>query len=151
MATQAAVVSTELATSLESAWKALTNTDVLGTAFFGSKVETSWKVGSPILFRGVWKGKPYEDKGEVLAFSPPKQLKFSHWSPLSGVPDAPENYHVVTFELLAGPKTTVRLTQENQNDKPVEEAQKQELAKNWGTILETFKRTAEKTYGRRSD
>jgi uncharacterized protein YndB with AHSA1/START domain len=151
MATQAAEVSTEIETSLASAWKALTNTDVLGKAFFGSKVETSWQVGSPIFFRGEWRGRNFEDKGEILTFSPQKQLRFTHWSALSGLDDKPENYHVVTFDLLPGAKTQVRLTQENADDKPVSDATKQELTKNWSAILDGLKQVVEKTYGRRSD
>jgi uncharacterized protein YndB with AHSA1/START domain len=151
MAIQAAQVSTDMETSLESAWKALTNTDVLGRAFFGSKVETTWKVGSPIYFRGEWKGKKFEDKGNILTFSPQKQLRFTHWSPLSGLEDKPENYHLVTFDLLPGAKTKVRVTQDNENETPVDDATKQELTKNWTAILDGLKKAAEKTYGRRSD
>jgi hypothetical protein len=151
MGTQAAQVSTEMETTLESAWKGLTNADLLGKAFFGSKVETSWNVGSPIYFRGEWKGKSFEDKGKILTFSPKNQLRFTHFSPLSGLEERPENYHVITFDLFQGAKTRVQLTQENENDKPVDDAQKKELAKNWAVILDGLKHGVEKTYGRRSD
>jgi uncharacterized protein YndB with AHSA1/START domain len=152
MTTQAAQVSTDIDAPLEAAWKALTNPDVLGRAFFGSKVETSWDVGSPIYFRGEWKGKKFEDKGEILALAAQKQLRFTHFSDLSGLEDKPENYHIVTFELLpSGAKTKVRLTQENKNEKPLDDATKKELAKNWSAILDGLKTATEKTYGRRSD
>ena len=151
MTTQAAQVSTELDTSLDTAWKALTNPAVLGRALFGSQVETSWKVGSPISFHGEWYGRHFEDKGKVLEFSPPWQLRFSHFSALSGLEEKPENFHVLTFELLPGPKTTVRLTQENEDDKPLDEGTRSELRKNWTAVLDGLKRIIEKTYGRRSD
>jgi uncharacterized protein YndB with AHSA1/START domain len=151
MTTQAAQVSTELDTSLDTAWKALTNPAVLGRALFGSQVETSWKVGEPISFHGEWYGRHFEDKGKVLAFSPPRQLRFSHFSALSGLEEKPENFHVLTFELLPGPKTTVRLTQENENDKPLDEGTRAELRRNWTAVLNGLKRIIEKTYGRRSD
>jgi uncharacterized protein YndB with AHSA1/START domain len=151
MTTQAAQVSTELEASLDVAWKALTNPDVLGKAFFGSQVETSWKVGESISFRGEWHGQKFEDHGKVLTFSPPKQLRFSHFSALSGLEEKPENFHVLTLELLAGAKTTLRLTQENENNKPVDEGTKQELVKNWTSVLDGLKHAVEKTYGRRSD
>ncbi len=151
MTTQAAQVSTELDTSLDTAWKALTNPAVLGRALFGSQVETSWKVGDPISFHGEWQGRHFEDKGKVLAFSPPRQLRFSHFSALSGLEEKPENFHVLTFELLPGPKTTVRLTQENENDKPLDEGTRAELRRNWTAVLNGLKRSIEKTYGRRSD
>ncbi len=152
MTTQAAQVSTDIDAPLDSAWKALTNPEVLGRAFFGSKVETAWKVGGPIYFRGEWKGKKFEDKGEIKAFLPQKQLRFTHWSALSGLEDKPENYHIVTFELSpSGSKTKVRLTQENANEKPVDEATRKELAKNWSTVLDGLKTATEKSFGRRSD
>ncbi len=39
-----------------------------GTAerfFFGADVESTWKPGDPIRMRGEFKGKAYEDKGEI--------------------------------------------------------------------------------------
>jgi len=154
MPTQAAQVSTELETSVESAWKALTNPDVLGSAFFGSKVETTWQVGSPILFRGEWSGMSFEDRGEVLTFSPPKQLRFTHWSALPGLEDKPLNCHVVTFDLLPSArtdaKTKVRLTQEDADDQVLDDVTRWELARNWSAILDGLKRAAERTYGCRA-
>ncbi len=152
MTTQAAQVSTDIDTPLESAWKALTNPDVLGRAFFGSKVQTDWKVGGPIYFRGEWKGKKFEDKGEIRTFLPQKQLRFTHFSGLSGLEDKPENYHIITFDLSQlGTKTKVQLTQDNENEKPVDDGAKKELAKNWSAILDGLKKATEKTYGKRSD
>ena len=68
--------------------------------FFGADVVTDWKVGSSIVYRGQWNGKPYEDKGKILKFETEKLLVTTHWSPLSGVPDIPENYHTVSYELF---------------------------------------------------
>ncbi len=148
MAIQAAQVSTEIDASPEVVWTALTTPTVLGKAFFGSQVQTSWemswKVGSPIRFRGEWKGKAFEDKGQVKAFSPSKQLRFTHWSELSGVPDSPDHYHVVSFDLApSGKGTKVTLTQENEDGKPVAPTVRQELTKNWTAILEGLKKAIE--------
>jgi uncharacterized protein YndB with AHSA1/START domain len=147
MTTPSAQVSTEVETSLESAWKALTNPEVLGNAFFGSKVETTWQVGSPILFRGEHRGFSFEDRGEILSFSPPKQLRFSHWTALTGLEDKPLACHVVTIELLPGAKTKLRLTQED--GKPVDESTRRQLTRNWSAILAGLKRAIERVYGRR--
>jgi hypothetical protein len=43
--------------------------------------------------------KAYEDKGKILRFEPRKSLQYSHFSPLSGLHDNPENYHIVTIDL----------------------------------------------------
>ncbi len=146
MATRAAQVAVEVNAPPETVWKGLTNVDVLGTAFFGSKVETTWNVGDPIHFRGEWRGKPFEDKGEIRTLSEPRRLSFSHWSALSGNPDSPENYHIVTFELAPrGSSTQLRLTQDNANDKPIDETVKQELTKNWTGMLQGLKKSIEAT------
>src|SRR5205807_9908914 len=53
----------------------------------------------PITWKGEWQGKTYEDKGTVLAVEPNKLLRITHWSPMGGSEDKPENYHTVTYEL----------------------------------------------------
>jgi uncharacterized protein YndB with AHSA1/START domain len=97
--------------------------------------------GSPIAWKGEWKGTAYVDKGTVLEFEPEKLLKYTHWSPMGGSADRPENYHTVTYELAAkGGKTTLTLTQDNN---ATEEAADEMAANNWGPMLEGLKKTAE--------
>jgi uncharacterized protein YndB with AHSA1/START domain len=91
--------------------------------------------------RGEFKGQAYEDKGEILASEPEKRLEFSHWSPMSGEPDVPENYHVVTFDLVperSGIATTVSLTQSNLTGgvKPSDRENRADYEKNWSTVLD---------------
>ena len=43
--------------------------------FFAADVESDWKIGSPIRFKGEFKGKPYEDKGVLLKVKPGRRLK----------------------------------------------------------------------------
>jgi len=146
MAIQAAQVSTEVRAPPDSVWKALTTAKILGDCFFGSTVETDWNVGRPILFRGEWKGKRFEDKGEITAFSPPTHLRFTHWSALTGTADKPENYHLVDFVLSpSGARTKVTVTQENQDGKPVDTGAQQALSKNWKSILDVLKKAVEST------
>ncbi len=35
-------------------WAVITDPGQLGQAFFGAKVDTDWRVGSPITYRGEW-------------------------------------------------------------------------------------------------
>ena len=37
---------------------------------FGTTVESEWRPGSPIVWKGEWQGRAYEDKGEICACSP---------------------------------------------------------------------------------
>lgn len=142
---QAAQVSTQVIASPDDVWTALTTPKVLKTFFFGADVDTNWEVGNPIYFRGEWKGKKFEDKGEIEVFEPRKRLSFTHWSELSGLPDEPENYHVVTFELDgSGKQTKVTLTQDNQRGaEKVTDDSKKELEKNWKMVLDGLKKAVE--------
>jgi len=77
--------------SVSQVWDALTNPDKIKQYMFGATVESDWKVGSPIVWKGEWKGKPFEDKGRILEIQQGKRLRYSHFSPLSGAPDRPES------------------------------------------------------------
>ncbi len=60
---------------------------------FGTDVVSDWKQGSTIVWKGEYKGKKYEDKGVIFKLEQNQTLQYSHFSPLSGKPDVPENYH----------------------------------------------------------
>ncbi len=66
-------------------------------------VETTWEVGAPITWSGEYEGKAYEDHGTVLAGDVRAQvLSTTHFSPLTGKEDVPENYHTVTYHASSG-------------------------------------------------
>ena len=134
-----AQVSKTIAAPPAEIWRALTSPEKLKKYFFGADVESSWRVGDPIHMRGEFKGKSYEDKGEILAAESGKRLAFSHWSALSGAADRPENYHVVTFDLAPNRDgTTVSLTQSNLTGgvKPADRENRAEYEKNWRSVLD---------------
>ncbi len=117
-------------------WQALVNPEIIKQYLSNTEVISDWKVGSPILYKGEWEGKAFEDKGEILEIEPEKVLKSTHWSPLSGVPNIPENYHTVTYILSdRGDSTEVTITQDN-NATEQEQAHSE---KNWKTVLEGMK------------
>ena len=117
-------------------WQALVNPEIIKQYLFNTEVISEWKVGSPIIYKGEWQGKAFEDKGEILAIEPERLLKSTHWSPLSGVPDTPENYHTVTYTLSEqGENTDVMITQDNN----ASEEEKAHSEKNWQTVLQGMK------------
>jgi hypothetical protein len=67
-------------------WQALTTPETIKRWFFGVDTETDWRVGSPIVHRGEYQGKPYEDIGEILEIEP-----LPDWFTLTGArfPDFP--------------------------------------------------------------
>ncbi len=121
-------------------WEALTTPRIMKQYLFGADVVTDWKVGSPIIYKGLWEGKPFEDKGKILKFEPGKLLASTHWSPLSGVPDIPQNYHTVTYALSdRDGGTQVQLTQDNN----ASEEEKAHSEQNWRMVLEGMKKLLE--------
>jgi len=121
-------------------WEALITPDKIRRYMFGATVTSSFEVGSPITWQGEWKGQPFEDKGRILKVEPRRLLSYSHYSPLSGKRDAPENYHTVTIELLDEDGTTqVSIKQDNN---PTEEARRHS-EENWRTVLDSLKHELE--------
>ena len=121
-------------------WDALTKPEQIKQYLFGTEVTTDWQVGSPIKYKGEWKGKAYEDKGRVLEIEPRKRLVSTFWSSLAGLPDTPENYKTVDYELSPeGDGTRLTITQDNNATQ--EEAA--EAEKNWHMVLDGIKKLLE--------
>ena len=126
--------------SRERLWHALTDPDTISRYLFGSRVETDWREGSPILYRGEWDGRPYEDKGIILEIVPGDRLVTSYYSPLSGKPDEPASYQRVSYLLGDdGDGTLVTITQDGCAD----DAEAERLSGNWAAVLESLKRVVE--------
>ena len=138
MSEPTAQVSKVMHASPEQIWSALTDPKTMKAYFLGADIDADWRVGGAIHFRGKFKDKPYEDKGWIQTFAPQKRLAFSHFSPLTGKADVPENYHLVSFDLLPVPGgTKVILTQSNLKGgiTASDRAQRGEFEKNWQTVL----------------
>jgi uncharacterized protein YndB with AHSA1/START domain len=129
-----------VAAPADKVWDALVTPSTIKQYMFGTTVISDWNEGSPIVWKGEWQGRKYEDKGVIRQLTPGRALQYTHFSPMSGEPDRPENYHTVTIQLSAeGQQTRVSLTQDNN---PTEEA-RSHSEKNWGTMLEGLKRVVE--------
>ena len=121
-------------------WKALTDPAMIKQYMFGTTVTSEWKQGSKITWSGEWKGKQYEDKGVILKIIPAQQLQYTHFSPLSGVADEPENYHTVTIELSPeNNQTKIILSQ----DKNATEEERDHSKQNWEMMLGAIKNLVE--------
>jgi uncharacterized protein YndB with AHSA1/START domain len=135
-----AKVTIRINASVTKVWDAIINPSLIKQYLFGTEVVTDWQVGSPIIYKGIWQGKAYEDKGRVLQIEPEKLLVSTFWSSLSGLADIPENYKTVAYELsVEGAATRLTLTQDN-NDSP-EEANHSE--QNWKMVLDGIKKLVE--------
>ena len=141
MADHVAVAETEIDASPDRVWHALTDPKEIEKYFFGSRVETDWEPGSSIVWRGEYEGRQYEDHGTILEVKPGHRLMLTHFSPLSGDEDAPENYHTILYEIQQDDgKTHVRLSQDNNATK--EQADHSKEA--WEAMLSGLKDLVEK-------
>jgi uncharacterized protein YndB with AHSA1/START domain len=98
-------------------WKALTQPFLMkqwmGENEMNLHIQTSWAVNSPITISG-FHHLPFVNKGTVLQFDAEKVLSYSHNSSLSRLPDVPENYSVIKFNLSpADTQTALTLTISN--------------------------------------
>ena len=131
---------TTIHASISNVWNAVVDPALIKQYMFGASVSSDWKEGSPIVWKGEWQGKPYEDKGVILRIEPTHVLQYSHFSPLSGQPETPENYHTVTLELCEEPSgTRVSLSQDNN----ATEQAREHSEKNWNTMLAGLKKVVE--------
>ena len=122
-------------------WHALVTPDAIKQYMFGSIVASDWKPGSSITWKGSWNGKTYEDKGKIIRLVPERNLQYTHFSPLAGLPDKPENYHTVTIELAGvNGQTRLSLTQDNNS---TEEARRHS-EQNWELMLTGLKQLVER-------
>lgn len=124
----------------ERLWHALTDPDTISRFMFGTRVETDWREGSPIRYRGEWEGRPYEDKGTILEIAPGDRLVTSYYSPLSGKPDEPASYQTVSYFLADdGDGTLVTITQDGCAD----DAEAERMSDNWAAVLASLKSVVE--------
>lgn len=136
-----ATSATTINASPRRVWEVITDPAAVKEFMFGATLETDWRVGSPITWQGEWEGKPYQDKGRILAVDPGRKLVHTHFSPLSGQEDKPENHHTLEWTLEdQGGATLLTLAQDNN---PTEEAAAHSQGM-WDKLLADVKALAER-------
>ncbi|EKR73925.1 hypothetical protein LEP1GSC074_3757 [Leptospira noguchii str. Hook] len=99
---------------ISKVWNGLIDPEVIKLYLFGTQTISDWKEGSSIIFTGEWNGKEYKDHGTILKLEKENVFQYNYWSNFSGVPNVPENYSIITFELRSEENSTsLFLTQEN--------------------------------------
>jgi len=128
-------VHTSIRAPIRDAWALLVDPVRLGQLFWGSTVESDFIQGHPIVWKGTWEGKPFEDKGTIRGIQAPKELSCTHWTPSSG-PDVEENYSLLTWRLVEEGGGT-RVTFQHQNIATLQ--MKEHSEPMWKMLLERMK------------
>lgn len=123
-------------------WPVLTDPKWVKTWLADTPMEftTDWIVGNPIVIRGDLHGVYFENRGTVLQFEPEKALSYNYWNNISRLPDMPENYSTIVFNLTAmetGTQLTVTVKD------LVSEIAYKHIEFYWNVTLELLKKAAE--------
>jgi uncharacterized protein YndB with AHSA1/START domain len=123
--------------SPDDVWLELADPALIRDYLLGANVVSEWQDGRLV----VRQGQEDENKGEVLRVQPGRLLQYTHFTPVSGLPDEPQHYHTVTIEITAdGPAATqISLTQDNNGTAE----DRKDAADNWHAVLTDLKHYAE--------
>jgi uncharacterized protein YndB with AHSA1/START domain len=128
-------------------WATLVTPTKMSEWLAGATVQTTWEVGSDIVFDVTLNGKAYHDVGTVLAFEPMRLLRYNQWSAVSRLPDSPETRSTVTLKLEAmDGGTRLSLTHEH----PAHEATIKHVNYFWGVALHVIRERAEADQAQRA-
>lgn len=131
----------DIAAPPETVWDVITDPGPNPEILFGARIDSTWRVGDPITWSGEWEGKPYQDHGEILEIVPGSILRVTHFSPLTGQEDIPENYHEVEYRLT--PTRSGTHIELSQNNNPTAQAAEHSTA-NWRMMLDGIASIAER-------
>lgn len=132
--------STVIHAPIAKIWQAFSDPEMIKEYLFGTNVASDWKLGSAITYRGIWKGKEYEDKGTIVDIIPFKLFHTTYLSGMSGKADTPENYNNVIYEITQQDKdNVVTITQDNIET----EQEVQHMKENWDMVLAGMKKLLE--------
>ncbi|WP_321471904.1 SRPBCC domain-containing protein [uncultured Paludibaculum sp.] len=125
-------------------WASLTTPSLIQQWMWDAPLDitSDWMPGSPLIISGDLHGRPFTNKGTILACDPEHLLRYTQWSTITECTDEPGNYCVLAFHLEeARGQTTVTLTQTNF----VSETSFKHYEFYWNTTLFLMKRVIEES------
>ena len=108
----------DIGVPVEAVWDALTNPEMTKKYMFGCEALSDWRPGSPLLWKGSFNGlEMVAVKGNVVSIEPGRSLVYTAIDPNNPeIPDVPENYLIVTYELSEhGGQTRLAVSQGDYN------------------------------------
>ncbi|MEO6131090.1 MAG: SRPBCC domain-containing protein [Saprospiraceae bacterium] len=137
-------------------WDALVNPEQTKKYMFGCETVSDWKIGSPLLWKGTFDGQEMVFvKGTIVDVQPEKLLSYTTIDPNnSDIPDIPENYLTVTYQLKEeNGKTTLTISQGDYTKVADGEKRYKDTVEGggWTSILEAIKMLLEENQVRTDD
>ncbi len=130
-------------------WDGLTNPEQTKKYMFGCETVSDWKVGSPLLWKGVFNGTELVAvKGNIVDVVPGTYLEYTVIDPNNpNMPDIPENYLTVTYSLVEEAGNTILTVTQGGFDHAAEGQRRYEETYNngegWNPILVQIKKIVE--------
>lgn len=85
----------------EKVWEVLTKPEKVKLWQYGSKLITTWQVGSKIEFVTEWQGTIFKQWGMVLEIIPNKLIRYNLFAPKPELEDKPDNYFIMNYVITA--------------------------------------------------
>lgn len=126
---------------IEDVFSALTNPVEIVNYFPLKSVESEWKEGDEVLYRGEVNGIPFTDYGVIEKLSPPSIYRYRYWSDNHGTDRTEDNHLVIEYSLSPTTEgTSVHVTQSNIKSKALYEIMEGQV---WDYLLGSFKQYME--------
>ncbi|HQS54104.1 MAG: hypothetical protein B7Y15_02960 [Bacteroidetes bacterium 24-39-8] len=134
----------EIKAPASSVWDALTNPEMTKQYMFGCETISDWEIGSALLWQGEYEGKKMVFvKGHIVDLVPNQLLSYTVIDPNGSIPDIPENYLTVSYELVQKEGYTLFTVTQGDYNKVAEGAKRFEESSNggegWNPILKAIK------------
>lgn len=125
-------------------WDAITNPEKTKKYFFHCRIESDWKVGSSITFRGrILLLIKLELKGKIIQIEPGKYLKYT----LQNASDGHGSFSTVIFDLNYTNGTTIVNVTDDVGQGPDSERRYKRSEKAWDKVLGGMKKLVEEETG----
>jgi uncharacterized protein YndB with AHSA1/START domain len=138
----------EIKAPASSVWDALTNPEMTKQYMFGYETISDWEIGSSLLWQGEYEGKKMVFvKGHIVDLVPNQLLSYTVIEPNGSIPDLPENYLTVSYELVQKDGYTLFTVTQGDYNTVAEGARRFEESSNggegWNPILKAIKELIE--------
>ncbi len=127
-------------------WKTLTTPALIKRYLMGANATSEWKMGSKIIYQGVFNGIEFRDEGVIDILDYESKYQYSYWSKNHGTDNIPENYVTISYLIVENDNEVIlKVNQSNYKLKEIAESMNQI----WDLILGNLKTLLEKKITKR--